>query len=353
MFFRLVVFIFLIYFNYFDIKKKSKDNEALKKESNLKSINRNDPESLYKNVQNSIKKNDHLSAINGLEMLLDIDPDNIKFYLEISEVYFDHLQAKETYLSFNTDSSRKQYFEDCLWKVNNYLQTGFSLDPENYKTFFLIGKSYLLRGENEDAIKNFNKSLKIEFDQEETHMLLGFAYKAVKKYNDAIFCFKNAVNIEPQYFEAHMQLAEIFNFLDDEIAVVHYENALELEPDNKLALFGKAWFYHKQKEWDQAIESYYNLLDVDYTHADANYNLGSIHLELKNYDMARNHFADVISTYSEHYKAYYAKGHCNEVLGNVKQAEVDYKRAIEIYPGYKNALEALRRLQNNNKKYNK
>ena len=211
----------------------------------------------------------------------------------------------------------------------------------------------MLRGENEDAIKNFNQSLKIEFDQEETHMLLGFAYKAVKKYNDAIFCFKNAVNIEPQYFEAHMQLAEIFNFLDDEIAVVHYENALELEPDNKLALFGKAWFYHKQKEWDQAIESYYNLLDVDYTHADANYNLGSIHLELKNYDMARNHFADVISTYSEHYKAYYAKGHCNEVLGNVKQAEVDYKRAIEIYPGYKNALEALRRLQNNNKKYNK
>ena len=103
MFFRLVVFLFLISCNSPENKKKSKDNEALKKESNLKSINRNDPESLYKNVQNSIKKNDHLSAINGLEMLLDIDPDNIKFYLEISEVYFDHLQAKETYLSFSTD----------------------------------------------------------------------------------------------------------------------------------------------------------------------------------------------------------------------------------------------------------
>jgi hypothetical protein len=42
-----------------------------------------------------------------------------------------------------------------------------------------------------------------------------------------------------------------------------------------------------------------------------------------------------------------------QTLGNVKQAESDYNRAIEINLEYAYAIEALENLRAKNKKYNK
>ena len=42
-----------------------------------------------------------------------------------------------------------------------------------------------------------------------------------------------------------------------------------------------------------------------------------------------------------------------ETLENIKQAEIDYKRAIEINPEYTFAIEALEQLQLKNKTFNK
>jgi tetratricopeptide (TPR) repeat protein len=52
------------------------------------------------------------------------------------------------------------------------------------------------------------------------------------------------------------------------------------------------------------------------------------------------------------FESYYARGICFETLGNIAQAEVDYKRAIEINPEYSFAKEALENLNKNNLKYN-
>ena len=42
-----------------------------------------------------------------------------------------------------------------------------------------------------------------------------------------------------------------------------------------------------------------------------------------------------------------------ETLGNIAQAEVDYKRAIEINPDYTFAIDALKALDLRNKKFHK
>jgi tetratricopeptide (TPR) repeat protein len=69
--------------------------------------------------------------------------------------------------------------------------------------------------------------------------------------------------------------------------------------------------------------------------------------------VAANNFSDAIYSNSEFFEAYYSRGNCFETLGNIAQAESDYKRAIEINPKYKYAIEALGTLQKTNKKYNK
>ena len=74
-------------------------------------------------------------------------------------------------------------------------------------------------------------------------------------------------------------------------------------------------------------------------------------MELDLHDVAVNNFADAIYSNPSFFESYYARGICFETLGNIAQAEVDYKRAIEINPEYNFAIDALEKLNKNNLKY--
>ena len=101
------------------------------------------------------------------------------------------------------------------------------------------------------------------------------------------------------------------------------------------------------------MEAYADLHKVDPFNSSGHYNIGFIHMELGLYDVASNNFSDAIYGNSEFFEAYYSRGNCFETLGNIAQAESDYKRAIEINPEYIFAMEALEQLQFKNKKFNK
>ena len=66
-------------------------------------------------------------------------------------------------------------------------------------------------------------------------------------------------------------------------------------------------------------------------------NLANAHAAVTNVNnnlTSVNNFADAIYSNSAFYEAYYARGICFETLGNIAQAEVDYKRSVEINPNY-------------------
>ena len=111
-------------------------------------------------------------------------------------------------------------------------------------------------------------------------------------------------------------------------------------------------YYQNNLNYNIALETYNRLLKYDSFNSNTHYNIGFIHMELDLHNIAVNNFADAIYSNSVFYEAYYARGICFETLGNIAQAEVDYKRSIEINPDYKFAIDALENLRNNNKKYN-
>jgi tetratricopeptide (TPR) repeat protein len=182
---------------------------------------------------------------------------------------------------------------------------------------------------------------------------MGYAFKQLGQDDNAINCFRNAVNVNPEFKEGFVQLGQMFHVKGDTIAVVYYNNALQLDPTDEMTLYNKALFYQSIMDWNASLEAYADLHKVNFTHSSGHYNIGFIHMELGLYDVASNNFADAIYSNSEFFEAYYSRGNCFETLGNITQAEVDYKRAIEINPEYTFAVEALEQLQLKNKKYKK
>ena len=94
----------------------------------------------------------------------------------------------------------------------------------------------------------------------------------------------------------------------------------------KVYEFLQSYLYKIDLSYKQVIliKNFYMMLFNANTH----YNIGFIHMELDLFDIAVNNFADAIYSNTAFYEAYYAEGFVLKHFGNIAQAEVDYKRAI-------------------------
>ena len=301
--------------------------------------NPSDIDLLYSRVDYNKSNNNLESALFDLKEIVRLDSLNAIHHNNIAKVYFEISKGK------NPDPKYPLL-------VKYHLEQSIKINAQNKEALALMGELLLAYDKYEDAIKSFNTSLKIEYNQAKTHMLMGYAFKKLGQSDNAINCFRNAVNINPDFFEAHMQLGQIFHLLGDTTALRYYDNALYLNPFDEMVLYNKALFYQSMLDWNNALSAYAELHKVSPFHSSGHYNLGFIHMELELYDVATNNFSDAIYSNSEFYEAYYSRGNCFETLGNIEQAESDYKRAIEINPQYVYAIEALASLREKNKKYN-
>ncbi len=291
-------------------------------------------------VEYNQAKNNLESVLYDLKEIVRLDSLNTDNHLKIATIYFELSKGKNGNPKYPS-------------LVKHHLEKSINLDAKNAEAFSLMGELLLAYGKFADAIKSFNTSLKINYNQENSHMLMGYTFKQLNQTDNAINCFRNAVSVNPDFKEAHVQLGQIFHQLGDTMAIEYYNNALSITKDDELVLYNKALFYQDMLDWNNALDAYAELHKVNYTHSSAHYNLGFIHMELGLFDVAANNFSDAIYSNSEFFEAYYSRGNCFETLGNIAQAESDYKRAIEINPEYKYAIEALGTLQKTNKKYNK
>jgi tetratricopeptide (TPR) repeat protein len=287
---------------------------------------------LYSRVNYNKSINELESALFDLKEIIILDSLNAFHHNNIAAVYFELLKGNNPKPTLPA-------------LVQYHLEKSLRLNSKSKDALSLMGELLLAYNKNEDAIKSLNASLELDYNQEKTHMLMGYAFKQLKQNENAINCFRNAININPDFFEAHMQLGQIFHLLSDTTALIYYNNALKLKPADEMALYNKALFYQNLLQWNNALDAYAALHKVSPFNSDAHYNLGFIHMELGLYDIATNNFSDAIYSNSEFYEAYYSRGNCFETLGNIAQAESDYKRAISINQEYEYAIQALEILQ--------
>lgn len=68
-------------------------------------------------------------------------------------------------------------------------------------------KSYLDKGDFEDAINRLNASIDLDSTIYETHYNLGIAYTQAEKYPEAIDAFKKTLKLKPDFSDAYYSMA--------------------------------------------------------------------------------------------------------------------------------------------------
>jgi tetratricopeptide (TPR) repeat protein len=120
--------------------------------------------------------------------------------------------------------------------------------------------------ENKKAIRAFQKSISLDYNQIEAYIIMGITCHDLKNYADAMRCYRKAMDINPHYAAPYLMAGTAcFSLHKFEEAVQNYEKALNFVTGNNYGTIyhhiGRANFC--LKKYNEAIFYYKKAMEIN------------------------------------------------------------------------------------------
>lgn len=166
-----------------------------------------------------------------------------------------------------------------------------SSDPVAADTYYNIGCSYALNGENGKAIKAFQKALSIKPDYAEAYLNMGNAYGDNDRCDKAITAYEKAISINPDYVDAYYNIGVVYNKTGDyEKALTAYQNAVSINPEYGAAYYNMGVTFNKMGEYDKAIAACQKAVSINPDDAAAYSIIGNAYCNKKDPEMQKEYY---------------------------------------------------------------
>jgi tetratricopeptide (TPR) repeat protein len=258
-----------------------------------------------------------------------IDSTRSDIYLLRGELYFKQEKVKEAYDDFSTCVRYDSVNVQGLLK-----KTGIDIVLGNYDI----------------ARMQLNSALRVNEFEPEAYYLRGRLYKTLGDTNLAASSYKTAIEVDPNYYDAYIEVGLLYAARKSDLAKEYYSSAIGIRPSSIEAWYDKAMYlqetgFRKKERYKEAFVCYDEILKIDPKFVAAHFNKGFVFLEyLQQYDSAAHYFSNAVSIFPGYYQAFYNRGLCNESLNKRKEAEADYRKALNLKPDYTEAAIALNRI---------
>ena len=305
-------------------------------------------------------------------LMLELEPENIAIYRAVYETYHRlgmQKSAKEIVeqallhepnnitLQFelvHTLVGLKEYDEAIVY-VKNIL----TLDEQNSKAYFRLGRLYYLKGDFKNALVAYEKVMTLkERVSPELWNNMGLLYSKMKRFDDAFDAYMQALALRRDYAEVYYNLGvmslkqkafeQATNYFREAIArrenyaqayynlalsyanlqqnkasIEAYKKVLALKPNDVRIQLNLAVRYSKVGSLQSAQTLYLSILGKDDSYYTAWLNLGLVYLQQKKYVEAIEALEKAITLEPESSKARRALAKSHSLKG-------DDKAAIEI-----------------------
>jgi len=176
-------------------------------------------------------------------------------------------------------------------------------------------------------------------------------YKSILKlrgegnYDKAIAGFQQIIQDYPDFSRAYRNLVEAYIFTDDLVGAHNYfENLLKENPQNPYAYYAVARLDFARKKYDQAIEKYQKVIELNpkfvyaYSHRGG---LLEVYKAKNELDTAIKFFSDLIEAYPKNACAYYGLARSHIRKYEWEKALKHLAKAIELEPEFTQAYHAM------------
>jgi len=213
------------------------------------------------------------------------------------------------------------------------------LAPKVDLTYLAKGSALIELGKHKQAIINFKKALEINETSYQALNNLGNAYADIKNFQEALSYFDRAIELQPQYAESYNGRGSVLLDLDaSNDALTNFEKALSLAPQHADALNGFGAALAKLNRTQEAIESIQSAISLNPCNSKYHNNLGHILCRVNSYSEAIGHF-DIAIQYNR-CSAEYFYNRAAALFGLKKYLEAinDYESCLTLDPNYPKAL---------------
>ncbi len=310
-------------------------------------------------------------AIPGLEKInaeIDKSPESASIYFQRAEIYllngvYDK-GIKDLEMAIGLDSSEAKYYLRLADALVSISDPSLNL-PDSRKAIETLER-FLKRQPGTPEVEDQLLDLLIYTKQNEAALNLiaqmtaenayrplayfkkGFILKSEGDTAAALQAFRKASEQNPQFYEAYLQMGLLSSHSDPDLALRYFDNALEIRPESKEALYAKARLLQDVGQYAEARKIYQKIVGIDAQDEQVFYNLAYLYFEEDSLEKAERNFSIAIGLNPAFDFAYYARGVVRESMGNTEGARLDYENALRINPEHEYAREALEELKKKN-----
>jgi len=300
-----------------------------------------------------IKKSEN-AALDQLNEEIRNEPQNHQLFYERAKLYFNEEAFDEALDDIASaqklDSINPEYYHmkaDILldyyksYEALKVMQDVVSLHPKRISSLLKLAEFRYILKQYESSIVALNNVLAVDRLEPEAYFMLGMNFRAMGDSERAKNSFQTAVENNPELIDAWLMLGNIYENENDPKALVYYNNALLIAPDNIEALHSKAFYFQNHNEIQNAIEIYRNINILDPSYSEAYLNTGLLYLELDSLARANEHFNIMVKVDFTNPIAYFYRAFTLEQVGEFKKARMDYEQALKLAPDFEEARKAL------------
>ena len=288
---------------------------------------------------------------------IDKSPNNSDLYQQRAEYYYDNNKIDEALAdilqAIKLNDKNSTYYvtlaDVYLAKsetdlVEESLKKAISIDNSN-DAYLKLAELYLYQYMYKECDETIEKAVRLQNHNPKAYLTKAILLKETGDTIGWLRMLQLVIDQDPKEVIAYTDLAYYFQEKLDPLAISYYKNALEITPNDKILNYNLGKLYQDLREYDLAKEQYENLIAIDPNSYPAYNSLGYIALNYEdNYEEAIRYFTKVIEIDSLCDMAWCNRGIAYEYLEAWDRARADFLQCRKINPSHKGAIEELNRL---------
>jgi tetratricopeptide (TPR) repeat protein len=298
--------------------------------------NPTNPDGLYWLARTQLRLGLTTAAVENLRKAISHNAAYVQAYVALAQAYYDQYR-----LSDNRDISR-----GLLEQALTVLRDAERVNAKYAPIFATRGAVYSAMGSFDRAVEAFNRSLTLERDPQVVGLLAN-VYLKQSKLDEALKLLDEGVKAFPKDFTLRLNYGIALLIKNEPAAAIEQlKQATILNPAEAEGYVRLGQAYQVAKDWKNAGANFQNaVVKSPFKYPEAYAGLGRAYLELGDAAKARENLTKAVAMDPRNAEYFYWLGRANEALGNKNGAREAYTRALQLRPGYREAEEALARVQ--------